>query len=231
MFRWMIRKMTNGVMDEIVDHYMKGMIQDPYTEHAFSMFTTMQKLTPRAIIEAGMRAESGKAIKRTLGSPIMLSDWHKILLNPVHMFRLPTEDSVQIQTGVTIGPQAKKPLNLEIPILISGMSYGGALSLKVKVALARGASIAGTATNSGEAPLVDEERREAKFFIGQFHRGGWMNDDKSLRQLDAIEIQLGQGALAAAPMSMASEQIEEDLRIAKKLKPGENAAIHTVSRE
>ena len=95
------------------------------------------------------------------------------------------------------------------------MSYGGALSLKVKVALARGASIAGTATNSGEAPLVDEERREAKFFIGQFHRGGWMNDDKSLRQLDAIEIQLGQGALAAAPMSMASEQIEEDLRIAK----------------
>lgn len=89
--------MTNGVMDEIVDHYIKGMIQDPYTEHAFSMFTTIQKLTPRAIIEAGMRAESGKAIKRTLGSPIMLSDWHKILLNPVHMFRLPTEDSVQIK--------------------------------------------------------------------------------------------------------------------------------------
>lgn len=227
MFRWMIRKMTNGVMDEIVDHYMKRMIQDPYTEHAFSMFTTMQKLTPRAIIEAGMRAESGKAINRTLGSPIVLSDWDKILLNPVHMFRMPTEDSVLIQTGVTIGPQAKKPLNLEIPILISGMSYGGALSLKVKLALARGASMAGTATNSGEAPLVDEERREAKLFIGQYHRGGWMNDDESLRQLDAIEIQFGQGALAAAPMSMASEQIEEDLRIANKLKPGENAAIHS----
>ncbi|WP_334074536.1 MULTISPECIES: FMN-binding glutamate synthase family protein [Paenibacillus] len=227
MFRWIIRKMTNGVMDTMVDHYMKRMMQDPYTENVFSMFTIMQKLTPQVIIEAGIRAESGKAIKRTLGSPIVLSDWQKILLNPVHMFRLPTQDDVQIQTGVTIGPQAKKPLHLEIPILISGMSYGGALSLKVKVALARGASKAGTATNSGEAPLIEEERREAKFFIGQYHRGGWMNNDESLRQLDAIEIQLGQGALAAAPKSMGSHQIEQDLRIAKKLEPGENAVIHS----
>ncbi|GGF91000.1 FMN-binding glutamate synthase family protein [Paenibacillus albidus] len=226
MFRWMIRKMTNGVMDTMADHYMKRMMQDPYTENVFSMFAIMQKLTPRAIIEAGIRAESGKVIERTLGSTIVLSDWHKILLNPVHMFRLPTQDDVPIQTGVTIGPQAKKPLNLEIPILISGMSYGGAISLKAKAALARGASIAGTATNSGEALFINEERREAKFFIGQYHRGGWMNIDESLRQLDAIEIQLGQGARAAAP-SMGSHQIGEDLRITKKLKPGENSVIHS----
>lgn len=226
MFRWLFRKMTNSVMDTLVNHCMKHMIQDSYTD-VLSIFSMMQKLTPRVIIEAGMRAESGKAIKRTLGSPIVLSDWQKILLNPVHMFRLPTQDGVQIQTGITIGPQAKKPLHLEIPILISGMSYGGALSLKVKVALARGASKAGTATNSGEAPLADEERREAKFFIGQYHRGGWMNNDESLRQLDAIEIQLGQGALAAAPTSMVPQQIEEDLRIAKNLKPGENPVIHS----
>lgn len=226
MFRWLFRKMTNSVMETLVNHCMKHMIQDSYTD-VLSIFSMMQKLTPRVIIEAGMRAESGKAIKRTLGSPIVLSDWQKILLNPVHMFRLPTQDGVQIQTGITIGPQAKKPLHLEIPILISGMSYGGALSLKVKVALARGASKAGTATNSGEAPLADEERREAKFFIGQYHRGGWMNNDESLRQLDAIEIQLGQGALAAAPTSMVPQQIEEDLRIAKNLKPGENPVIHS----
>jgi glutamate synthase domain-containing protein 2 len=101
-------------------------------------------------------------------------------------------------------------VNLEIPILISGMSYGGALSLKAKISLARGASMAGTATNSGEAPLIDEERQEAKFFIGQYNRGGWMNTDEQLRQLDAIEIQLGQGAQAAAPMGTKSHQIGEE---------------------
>jgi glutamate synthase domain-containing protein 2 len=223
----MIRKMTNGMMDTMMDHYMNRMMQDPYTENLFSFVTIMQKLTPRAIIEASMRAESGKPIERPLGSPIVLSEWQKILLNPVHMFRLPTQDGVQIHTGTVIGPKAKKPLKLEIPIMIAGMSYGGALSLKAKIALARGASMAGTATNSGEAPLIDEERREATYFIGQYNRGGWMNTDDQLRQLDAIEVQLGQGAQAAAPMSMASHQIGEDLRKAKKLKPGEDAVIHS----
>jgi glutamate synthase domain-containing protein 2 len=166
-FKRLMTKMMMGMMNNITDHMMNRMMQDPYTENMFSMVTIMQKLTPRAIIEAGMRAESGKPIERPLGSPIVLSDWHKLLLNPVHLFRLPTADGVQIQTSTTIGPRARKPLHLEIPILITGMSYGGALSLKAKIALAKAATMAGTASNSGEAPLIDEERKEAKFFIGQ----------------------------------------------------------------
>lgn len=227
MFKWITKKMMNSIMNTMMDHYMRRMLQEPYTENLFSFITIMQKLTPRAIFEAGMRAETGKPINRPLGSPIVHSDWQKILFNPVHMFKLPTQDGVQIFTGTTIGPRAKKPLNLEIPIIITGMSYGGALSLKAKIALARGASMAGTATNSGEAPLIDEERREAKYFIGQYNRGGWMNTHESLKQLDAIEVQLGQGAQASAPMSMSSTQIGEDLRIAKKLEPGEDAVIHS----
>jgi glutamate synthase domain-containing protein 2 len=227
LFEKLMNKMMMSMMNNMMDHMLNRMMQDPYTENLFSTFTIMQKLTPRAIIEAGMRAETGKPIERPLGSPIVLSDWQKILLNPVHLFRLPTQDGVQIHTGTVIGPRAKKPLQLEIPILITGMSYGGALSLKAKIALARASAMAGTASNSGEAPLIDEERQEAKFFIGQYNRAGWMNTPEQLRQLDAIEIQLGQGAQAAAPMSMSSTQIGEDLRKAKRLKPGQDAVIHT----
>lgn len=223
MLTWVMRKMADAIMDGI----MVRMLQDPYTENLFSMFTIGKKIGPINIVEAGMRAESGKPIQRPLGSPVVLSPWEKILFNPVHLFRMPTQDGIEIQTGVTIGPRAKKPLQLEIPILISGMSYGGALSLKAKVALARGASMAGTATNSGEAPLVDEERKEARYFIGQYNRGGWMNTPDRLSKLDAIEIQLGQGAQAAAPMRTASHQIGEDLRKAKGLAPGEDAVIHS----
>lgn len=227
MFKKMMNRMMMGMANNMMDHMMNRMMQDPYTENLFSTVTIMQKLTPRAIIEAGMRAESGKPIERPLGSPIVLSDWHKVLLNPVHLFRLPTADGVQIQTNTVIGPRAKKPLQLEIPILITGMSYGGALSLNAKVALARAATMAGTASNSGEAPLIDEERQAAKLFIGQYNRAGWMNTPEQLRQLDAIEIQIGQGAQAAAPMGMSSTQIGEHLRKAKRLKPGQNAVIHT----
>ena len=222
-----ICKVTNKVLDVLVDHYVGRMMQEPYSENLYSFVTVMQKLRPGHIFEACMRAETGKPIPRPLGSPLILSPWEKLLLNPVHMFKLPTQDGVEIQTGVTIGPRAKRPLNLEIPILITGMSYGGALSIHAKIALARGATMAGTATNSGEMSLIDEERREAKYFIGQYNRGGWMNTHEQLRQLDAIEIQLGQGAQAAAPMATASHQIGEDFRLAANLAPGEDSVIHS----
>ncbi len=41
------------------------------------------------------------------------------------------------------------------------MSYGSALSAAAKIALARAASALGTATNTGEAGLLPEEREEA----------------------------------------------------------------------
>jgi glutamate synthase domain-containing protein 2 len=223
MFTRIIHRMVGAVADAVVSR----MMQDPYTENLFSYVTVLQKLTARGLVEAGMRAESGKPLQRPLGSPVVLSRWEYLLFNPVHLWRMPTPDGVQIHTGVTIGPRARKPLSLEIPILISGMSYGGALGLKAKIALARGASMAGTATNSGEAPLVPEERREARFFIGQYNRGGWMNDPASLAQLDAIEIQVGQGAQAAAPMGTSSWQIDESFRKRFHLPDGEDAPIHT----
>ena len=61
-------------------------------------------------------------------------------------------------TKTVIGPSAKRPLELEIPIYISGMSFG-ALSYEAKVALARGATLAGTATCSGEGGMLPDERR------------------------------------------------------------------------
>ena len=48
---------------------------------------------------------------------------------------------------------AKKPIELDIPVYITGMSFG-ALSLEAKMALAEGASMAGTATCSGEGGMI-----------------------------------------------------------------------------
>lgn len=223
----MLTRIVHRIINAVADAVMNRMMQDPYTENLFSYVTITQKLTLRAIVEAAMRAESGKPIPRPLGSPIVLSQWEQLMFNPVHLYRMPTQDGVRVQTGVTIGPKAKKPLTLEIPILITGMSYGGALGLKAKQALARGASMAGTATNSGEAPLVPEERREARYFIGQYNRGGWMNDHESLSQLDAIEIQLGQGAQASAPMGSSSWQMDDEFRRRFNIPEGEDAPIHS----
>lgn len=223
----MLSRIIHRIINTVADSVVHRMVKEPYTENIFSFLTVAQKLTTRAIIEAGMRAETGKPIQRPLGSPIVLSRWEQLLFNPVHLYRMPTPDNKKIETKTIIGLNARKPLKLDIPILITGMSFGGALSLQAKIALAKGASLLGTATNSGEAPLVKEERQEAKYFIGQYNRGGWMNDHESLSQLDAIEIQLGQGAQAAAPMKTSAKKIDEPFRKRFDLAIGEDAVIHS----
>ncbi|MCG0314196.1 MAG: hypothetical protein L5657_06020, partial [Calditerricola sp.] len=65
--------MVNAMMDSM----MSRLLQDPYTENLFAYVTVAQKLTPRAIVEAAMRAESGKPLSRPLGSPIVLHRFGK----------------------------------------------------------------------------------------------------------------------------------------------------------
>lgn len=60
--------------------------------------------------------------------------------------RFPLLDDVVVGTEVCIGPNADKPLWLDIPIFVSDMSFG-ALSLEAKTALGRGAELAGTGTS------------------------------------------------------------------------------------
>ena len=61
-------------------------------------------------------------------------------------------------TKTVLGPRAKRPMVLDIPVYITGMSFG-ALSYEAKIALARGATMAGSATCSGEGGMIPDERR------------------------------------------------------------------------
>jgi len=215
------------MMDGMVDSMMNRMLEDPYPENLWSMVPILNKVHWQNLLEAGMRATKGKPIERPMGSPIVRSDWDTLLFNPMHLFQMPVKDSDKIDTSTTIGPEAENPLHLKIPIMIAGMSYGGALSLKTKQALAKGASLAGTATNTGEAPLIQEERDAAEILIGQYNRGDWLNDEEQLRQLDAIEIQLGQGAQGSAPQNTPAWMTGPGFRRRYKLHRGEKARIHS----
>lgn len=223
LMHWLLFKMLNPAMDEAI---WKMMTED-YSDNLFLLATAAEKLSPRALMEAAMRAESGKELARPLGSPVMLSPWDELLLNPKQLFALPPEQHQTVDMSVTIGPNAPRPLSLALPILITGMSYGGSLSLAMKIALAKGASLAGTATNTGESAVTAEERGAAQWLIGQYHRGGQLSGSEQLQQLDAIEIQLGQGAWGGAVNeTMPASQIGEHLRQTWKLEPGQNATVY-----
>lgn len=218
----MLNEFMLRILNPVTDHMFDTMLTEPYANNPLVMMTIMEKLKMRVIAEAGMRAQTGKVLERPMGSPVKTSPWEKLLLNPRQLFELPTENQEIIDTKVTIGPKAKKPLVIDTPIMITGMSYGGSLSLTMKEALAKGSAMANTATNTGESAVSQEERNAAKYLIGQYNRGGWLNTPEQLGQLDGIEIQLGQGAWGGAVAStMDPSKMDDHLRELWNVEAGE----------
>jgi glutamate synthase domain-containing protein 2 len=219
--------MMRESMIEMMQSMWTKMVDDNYTRSTFAMFPLLQKIGMRSLVESNLRATDGEVLDRPLGSPVVSSKWEDLLLNSVYLHHFPVEDKKEIDSSTTIGPQAEEPLELSVPIIITGMSWGTALSLNMKVALAKATSLVGTATNTGESPLLEEERDAANLLIGQYSRGKLIKRSEDLSQLDAIEIQLGQGAQAAAPVFQPSRFIGEDIRAIENMPKGKPAKAPT----
>lgn len=219
MARWMLSPM------------LTRFVNDPYPENLFATLTVLRHVGPQTLGETLMRATSPEPISRPMGSPLTLSPWNDLLLQPVYLTpRLPTPETVEIDTRTVIGPNAEQPLPLSMPLLIAGMSYGGALSVPAKIALAKGANLAGTATCSGESYLP-EEREVAERLIVQHCRGCWpassMNHPDLLRHADAIEVQIGQGAQAGAAMWTPAHNVHGRMGDVYGLKRGQDERLAT----
>lgn len=111
------------------------------------------------------------------------------------MSRYPLEGyRERCDTDVVLGDRhAKKPLHLDTPVTISGMSFG-ALSAQAKEALGRGASAAGTSTTTGDGGMTDEERAHSRTLVYQLLPSRYGMNPDHLRAADAVEVVLGQGA-------------------------------------
>ena len=215
------------LLDNVTDKFLLRLMRDPYVENIWELVSTTMKVTPLQLMEIVLRAEKGKPLGRPFGSVYHFSPWQELMFNPVHLFRLPTADPKTVTTKVTLGPNAARPLELQIPIIISGMSYGGALSKQARIALAKASTQAGAATNTGEGAYLPEERENAVKYIYQYHRGLWPHGNKKdfYTMADMIEIQLGQGAQASAPQTTLAEKINEEFREIYGLAEGEDMVI------
>ncbi len=225
-----LENLARRISDQMLDRFFLRLARDPYVENLWELIATTMKVTPLHLMETVLRAETGKPLGRPFGSVYHFSPWQELMFNPVHLVRLPVAEKQQVRTKVTLGPAAKKPLELEIPLIITGMSYGGALSKEARLALARAATMAGTAVNTGESAYIPEERESASRYIYQYHRGSWPHGNKPefYSLADMVEIQLGQGAQASAPQTTKAEKIGPELRDIYGLKEGEN--LHIASR-
>ncbi|WP_066636686.1 FMN-binding glutamate synthase family protein [Desulfolucanica intricata] len=220
-----------GAIKFFTRNIIKRIMTEPYDHNLWEVFSAGARTTPQVIVETSLRAETKKPLLRPLGIPKKLPDFDSIMFNIAQLENFPTPEDVQIDTSVTLGKKAARPLCIDIPIIIGGMAWGLALSEKAKIALAKGASMAGTATNTGYGPFLPKERAAAKYLIIQYNRGKWAKEPEVLKQADMIEIQLGQSARAGLGEVIESQGMDRRLIKALHIKPGQKATMHATFPE
>ena len=112
-------------------------------------------------------------------------------------------------TDLVIGEErAARPLKIDIPVTIAGMSFGS-LSAEAKEAMGRGASIMGTSTTSGDGGMLPEEREHSAQLVYQVLPSRYGQNPDDLRSADAIEVVVGQGAKPGGGGMLLGQKVSE----------------------
>ncbi|MFD1066863.1 FMN-binding glutamate synthase family protein [Oceanobacillus locisalsi] len=218
--------MRRHLIKKAVNKYGKILMEDRYQENVFEMVTGFKHMGIQQTFENNLRAESGDVLHRPLGSAKTWPDFEKLTFIPAQVAKFPTEYTEQIDMKVTIGPKAKKPMELDIPLMVSGMAYGIALSKEVRLAFVDAVNQLGTALNSGEGGVMDEEIDGTDKYILQFSKTSWSKEEKLMKKASMIEIKFGQGALMSSGVVIPAEDLQGDIRKVLDLDDGEEAIIH-----
>ena len=166
-------------------------------------------------------SETGIYDIRGGGSKRKLPHFDDLLFLGASISRYPLEGyREKCTTNITLGTRyAKKPLELDIPITIAGMSFG-ALSGPAKEALGRGASIAGTSTTTGDGGMTKEERGQSKHLVYQLLPSRYGMNPDDLRKADAIEVVIGQGAKPGGGGMLLGQKISDRVAEMRTLPKG-----------
>ncbi len=119
--------------------------------------------------------------------------WDDIQLLAAKFAKKPLMEEIDVGTELLIGPNAKKPLTLKVPLFVSDMSFG-ALSEESKVALAKGAEMAGTGICSGEGGMLPEEQQANSRYFYELASAKFGCSEDLLERVQAFHFKSGQGA-------------------------------------
>ncbi len=166
-------------------------------------------------------AETGKIKIEGEGTSRRVLNFDKLVFVPAQLNKKPLLNKEEVNTKIIIGKKAKRPVVLEMPILIGAMSFG-ALSMEAKMAIAKGASLAGTITNTGEGGMLEQERKNANLLTIQYSTGRFGINDKVLKRGDMIEIKIGQGAKPGMGGELLKSKVTEEIAKVRHVEMGKD---------
>ena len=185
--------------------------------------------TPDVINDIHIKSQLGRYRMRGMALMKKIPHWDDLTFLPGTLTRFVIEGyREKCETKTVIGPNCKNPVKLDIPIYITSMSFG-ALSYEAKTALARGATMAGSATCSGEGGMIPDERRYSQLLYYQCIQSRYGFNPHHAQLADGIEVFIGQGQKVGMGGHLMGQKVTDQVAEMRSLPAGidqRSPAIH-----
>ncbi len=204
----------------------------PYNRDAYQgVFQDHSKGSPaephvkliRSLADHGLEKYGHHGPVAAMGVPrTELPVWDDLQFVTAQLARVPQLDDVPVGTELVVGPGAKKPLELAIPLIVSDMSFG-ALSFEAKVALSKGADLAGTGICSGEGGMLPEEQEANSRYFYELASARFGFSMDKLERVQAFHFKGGQGAKTGTGGHLPGNKVVGKIAEVRGLPEGEGA--------
>jgi glutamate synthase domain-containing protein 2 len=148
--------------------------------------------------------------------------WDDIQILTAQLARRPLAEAAPVGTELVIGPRARRPLRLEIPLLVSDMSFG-ALSEEAKRALAMGAERAGTGICSGEGGMLSEEQAANNRYLYELAPAMFGYQEDLLPRVQAFHFKAGQAAKTGTGGHLPGVKVSAHIAKVRGIPEGESS--------
>jgi len=196
----------------------QGSYQDPHGTPDEPHVGAIQELAAHGLERTGHHGPAG-AMGVTHDK---LPKWEDVQFLTAQLHRPPLLDEDDVDTRLTIGPRATKPLELDIPLFVSDMSFG-ALSEEAKVALAKGAQKAGTGICSGEGGMLPEEQAANARYFYELASGRFGFSWDKVAKVQAFHFKGGQGAKTGTGGHLPGDKVRGKIAEVRGLREGQAA--------
>tara|TARA_Y100000031_G_scaffold151010_1_gene191407 strand:- start:1281 stop:2207 length:927 start_codon:yes stop_codon:yes gene_type:complete len=166
-------------------------------------------------------------IKITSFAGTMKDDWEKITGAAATLTKPPIDPHKElVDLSYEFGGRYAPPLQLDLPLMIAGMS-AGALSDNAKLAIHKALNILATEHNikllynTGEGGVLKHEIEDRNYFLmAQVASGRFAVSLETLLQADAIEIKISQGAKPGMGGLLLGEKVNESIAERRRIPLG-----------
>lgn len=196
----------------------QGLYADPHGTDMEPHTGFIQELAKNGLSKLGHHGRVA-----AMGVPLQeLPQWDDIQFVTAQLAAPPLLDEDPVGTETVIGPNAAKPLTLDIPLLVSDMSFG-ALSEEAKIALAKGAELAGTGICSGEGGMLPEEQEANSRYFYELASARFGYSMDKVKRCRAFHFKGGQGAKTGTGGHLPGEKVKGKIAQVRGLKEGQPA--------